>query len=498
MFSQIVIIGAGKTSESLVERLSRVGPVLVLDKSEGALAAMLLPEPTEPPTKPQTNGAFRHPITARAADGTSRLVLEDARGDARELVALVAATGDDRTNLEICRLAKEFAFRPIVAIAIDPAEAPKYDALDVRAIVRSTVLGQTVERAMQFEGLSVATTVGLGKGEIVEFKVLPSSAVIGIPLRDIDASGWRIAAIYRGDQLVLPTGSSTIEANDRVIVVGDPRILPLVAENLRIGLPMFPLRHGARVVVYLPTGRNRDVEIEAEVVALETRATGLVRVWPGAKAGRTVLDDPIARTIGSTESTQKTFDDAPLDGTTITEHLQCLRAAQPGVVVASVARRTLWERLAGLSGRDAALCDAMHCPVLFPRGRPHYKRIVYAVAEGVGDLATADAAIDLARMFALPLEIVRIDLPAYLGKQETVDRMVVDVERRARLHQIVSTTTRLEGNPIERVVASALPDDLLVVTRRRGMRDSYTTPDIALRIARETPGSTLVSTLDDD
>lgn len=498
MFSQIVIIGAGKTSESLVERLSRVGPVLVLDKSEGALAAMILPEQqAEAAAEAATNGAFRHSITARVADGTSRLVLEDARGDTRELVAMLAATGDDRTNLEICRLAKELGFRPIVAIAIDAAEAPKYDALEVRAIVRSTVLGQTVERAMQFEGLSIATTVGLGKGEIVEFKVLPSSAVIGIPLREIDANGWRIAAIYRGDELVLPTGSTAIEANDRVIVVGDPRILPLVAENLRMGLPMFPLRHGARVVVYLPTGRNREVESEAEVVALETRATGLVRVWPGAKAGRTVLDDPIARTIGFTKSSEKTFDDAPLDGTTLNEHLQCLRAAQPGVVVASVAPRSLWERLAGLSGRDAALCDAMPCPVLFPRGRPHYKRIVYAVAEGVGDLATADAAIDLARMFALPLEILRIDLPSYLGKQDTVDRMVIDVERRARLHQVVSTTTRLEGNPIERVVASALPDDLLVVTRRRGMRDSYTTPDIALRVARETPGSTLVATHDD-
>jgi Trk K+ transport system NAD-binding subunit/nucleotide-binding universal stress UspA family protein len=497
VFARVVIVGGGKTSESIVEGLSRVAPVVVLDTSEAELRSMTATS-VPPRGDAQTSGPFRHPITTQVADGTSRLVLEDLRGDARDSVALVAATGEDRTNLEICRLAKELAYKPVVAIAIDPAEASKYDAHDARAIVRSTVLGQAVERAMQFEGLSIATTVGLGKGEIVEFKVLPSSAIVGLPLREIDANGWRIAAIYRQEKLVLPTGSTSIEADDRVIVVGEPRILPLVAENLRIGLPMFPLRHGPRVVVYLPFGRDRDTEHEAEVVTLETRATGLVRVWPGAKAERTILDDPIAYAVGSTESATKTFDDAPLEGSTLDAHVRSLLAARPGVVVTKVAARTLWDRVAGLSGRDGALCDALPCPVIFPRGGPHYRRIVYAIPEGNSDLGTADAAIDLARMFELPMEIVRVDLPSYMGKTDDADALVADVERRARLHQVVASTTRLEGNPIERIVSTTRAGDLVVVTRRRGARDGYTRPDVALRIARSAPCSTLVATLDDD
>ncbi len=497
MFSRIVIVGSGKTSESVVERLSRVAPVLVLDKSASELPPVASNDAKADAGAP-TSTVFRHPITTRLADGTSRLVLEDARGDTTDRVALVAATGEDRANLEICRLAKELAFGPLVAIAIDPAEAVKYEALDAHAIVRSTVLGQAVERAMQFEGLSMATTVGLGKGEIVEFKVLPSSAAIGVPLREIDAIGWRVAAIYRAGELVLPTGASKIEADDRVVVVGDPRILPLVAENLRIGLPMFPLRHGPRVVVYLPDGRNRDTEREAEVIALETRATGLVRVWPGAKAERTVLDDAIARVVGSTESAAKTFDDAPLEGVSFDEQMRSLLSARPGVVVADITPRTLWERLAGLPGRDGAMCDALPCPVIFRRGEPHYRRVLYAIAEGVGDLATADAAIDLARIFELPMEVVRVELPSYMGKAEGADLVAADVERRTRPHRIVATTTRLVGNPVERIVATARPGDLLIVTRRRGARDGYTSPDIALRVARAAPCSTLVSTLDDD
>jgi Trk K+ transport system NAD-binding subunit/nucleotide-binding universal stress UspA family protein len=499
MVERIVIVGAGRTSDSLVQRLSLLAPLHVLDNSPTALAELTLPLAAAGTNgngdAPEArNTPVRHTVTTRLADGTSRIVLEDIRGHRTESVALVAATGNDRMNLEVCRLGSELAFKPLVAIAIDPLAAPRYESFGARAIVRANLLGDVVERALQYEGMAIATNVGLGKGDLIEIQVMPSSPAIGQPLAKLNAEGWRVAAIYRSGKLVIPTGTTIIEAEDRVLLVGEPEILADVAENMRVGVPDFPLRHGPRVVVYLPNGRNPRVEAEAELFTLKTRATGLVRVHPGAAESHVLVDEPADAQAPSSQR-QKWVADAPLQGESLDEHARCLLGHRPGVVVLRNEPRSFWQRVSGAGGRAAKLCNLLSVPILFPSGSGTYERIVYVVVSGVPDIRSADAALDLARMLGIPLSVLRVDLPRYFGPPDSrVDNLVETMERRTSLHGLSIEITRREGNPVAQALQLAAPSDLLVAARRVVRRDSFSAPDVALRIAQDAPCSTLVVT----
>lgn len=494
MFDKIVIAGAGKTVESILDRLVHLAPVLLLDTSQAALDELrtvagdsLSASPPHP----------AHPVTRRQGDATSRFVLEAAREDPRMSVVLLAATGNDRWNIEICRLARELHYRPIVGIVIEPHTSAEYEAHGARAIVRAQILGNVVEQALRYDGLVIASTVGQGRGEIIEFVVLPSSPAIGVPLSQIQAEGWRIAAIYRDGELVIPTGETVIHAEDRLLVVGNPDILPNVAEQLRIGLPQFPLRHGKRVVVYQPMGRSPEVEKEAELLTMKSRADTLLRLYPGAEPSRSVCEpNEVSDSAHSPRPHAKVFENAPLNGATAPEQLEELRRLRPGVVVTSSVRRTLMNRFLGRGGADAVLCSALPCPVLFSRGTEHYARIVHPLITGVAEMALADAAIDLSRMLDLPLVVVRVMLPTYLEAPERhAEQVAVELERRARVYGIGFEARLIEGNPVRELLGMARPDDLFVVTRARTLRNSLSSPDIALRLAAAARCSVLIQTV---
>lgn len=486
MLDRIVLVGAGKTSGSVVERLARVAPLTIIDTSAAALEAV-------PTREPQPRDGT-HPVVKRAADGTSRLVLSDLRGDPRSSVGLVVAPGDDRAALESCRLGVELEFKPVVAIVNDREAAHACESYGARALVRAELVGQLVEQLLLHGGVGVSSAVAFGRGEILEFQVLPSSRAIGIPLAKLPTMGWRVAAIYRGKELVLPTGATAIAAGDRVMVVGDPKQLPHVAELLRVGTPTFPLLHGPNVVAYMPEGRESEVETEAEVLTRRTRAASLVRVFPGASPARNVVETPAPSGGGAT--VRKRVEDAPLEGDTPARHVEALRARQPGVVVVRPRSRTPLDVLLGRGGRDATLCDHVGAPVLFTRGSPHHRRVLLCVTDKAIDLGVAEVALDLARLFAVPLAVLRARLPSYLQATEAAtDALVETIEERARLYGVSAEVRLLEGNPIAAWVGASAPEDLSVISRPHAVRDSFSSPDLALRLARRSRGSVLVLTL---
>lgn len=491
MLDRIVFAGASRTIESILDRVVHLAPVLVLDTSQAALDE--LPVSADGTAAPSTS----HVVSKRLGDATSRFVLEDARGDSPHSVALVAATGDDRRNLEVCRLARELQFNPVVGIVIEPARAAEYEALGARAIVRAQILGNVVEQALRYDGLVIASSVGQGRGEIIEFVVLPSSPAIGVPLSQLQAAGWRIAAIYRHGDLVIPTGETAIAAEDRVLVIGEPEILSHVAEQLRVGLPQFPLRHGSTLLVYLPDSTRDVAAVDREALQLlyGTRAHTLVRLAPGLKVDKKSVESaPSAASAQSPRHHTRTLEDQPLEGADFVQHRAQFRQRRPGVVVLEKPRRGVFNRLLGRPGLAGDVCNSVSCPVLFASGRKSYARVVLPLQPGITDLTLADAAIDLSRMLSLPLCLVRVRLPAFLEASDKQDeRVAAEIIRRSRLYGLRIEEVQAEGNPVRELLRLLRADDLCVVARRRSSRDSFTSPDVALRLL-SAPGSCLVYT----
>lgn len=241
-----------------------------------------------------------------------------------------------------------------------------------------------------------------------------------------------------------------------------------MAESLRVGLPTFPLLHGPNVVVYLPNGHEPDIEREAELLTLGTRAARLVRVYPGANSARRVIETPLP----DGRSDRKHFDEAPLGGTLLDRHIDTLRDKQPGVVVTRARRRSVGDVLLGRGGREAVLCNELRVPVLFPNGAPGYERVVVGVTEGSADLEAAEVALDLARMFAVPFCVMRVKLPSYLEPASAeVDKLVDTIEQRARLHRVavqrLACASRQPSCSSSQASGSGLPASTCSTTHRR-------------------------------
>lgn len=109
----------------------------------------------------------------------------------------------------------------------------------------------------------------------------------------------------------------------------------------------------------------------------------------------------------------------------------------------------------------------------------------------------ADAAIDLARMLSIPLLLARVTLPGYFGAADPeTPKLIARIVKRASLYGLRAETVDLEGNPVRELLRLARPADL-VIGRRRTSRDSFTSPDIALRVARVAGCSVLVRTFEE-
>ena len=99
-----------------------------------------------------------------------------------------------------------------------------------------------------------AVHIGLGSGELVEVRVRARSHLVQRRLRCLKPTQWRIAALYRDERLILPTGNCRLQVDDRVVLVGEPTVLESVAALLTRGTPQFPRQYGRYIVCPLEEG----------------------------------------------------------------------------------------------------------------------------------------------------------------------------------------------------------------------------------------------------
>ncbi len=90
----------------------------------------------------------------------------------------------------------------------------------------------------------IAQNVGLGKGEIMEIRVPVGSSYAYRHLGNIVQKRWRIAAIYRVNELLLPRDSFMIQPNDVLLGIGDPDVLKSVYHSVKVEKGRFPQPFG--------------------------------------------------------------------------------------------------------------------------------------------------------------------------------------------------------------------------------------------------------------
>ncbi|MDR1975804.1 MAG: potassium transporter TrkA [Campylobacteraceae bacterium] len=104
-----------------------------------------------------------------------------------------------------------------------------------------------------------AQNIGLSVGEVMDVQVPVGSSYVYRHIGGIEQKKWRVAALYRSNELLLPTPGLMIEPNDNLLIVGDPDVLQDVYKSIKRELGQFPQPFGANIYSLIDM-KNMDEE----------------------------------------------------------------------------------------------------------------------------------------------------------------------------------------------------------------------------------------------
>lgn len=108
----------------------------------------------------------------------------------------------------------------------------------------------------------IAQNVGFGAGEIMEIRVPIGSSYVYRHLDMVEQKNWHIAAIYRGNKLLLPKRNLMIIPNDIILAIGSPSVLQNIYNSIGKKLGQFPLPFGANMYCYIDMKKMSEKTIE--------------------------------------------------------------------------------------------------------------------------------------------------------------------------------------------------------------------------------------------
>lgn len=197
---RILIAGAGRVGGDLANALADDGhDVTVLDKSAKALEVL----------GSTFNGTSQKGIAYDVGD------LEEAGIQVADV--FVAVTDSDNANLMAVEVAKRvFAVPRAVARLDDPTREEAYRALDVEYVAGAKLVARVIYEGIVDPEFRFHTTFEEGNVEIVEF-ILGTGAE-GAAVADLEIAGrLRVAALRRGEEVVIPDGLFPLAIGDRVV-----------------------------------------------------------------------------------------------------------------------------------------------------------------------------------------------------------------------------------------------------------------------------------------
>lgn len=152
-------------------------------------------------------------------DGLEAEILDEAGVGACE--AVVAVTNDDEGNVLASLLAKRYGCKRAVTLINKTTYSSLVTPLGIDAVVSPRAI--TVSKILQYVRrgrIRAVHSLREGFAELIEAEALETSAVVNMPLKDVDLpSGVIVGAIVRGDEVIIPRPATVIKPHDRVIIL---------------------------------------------------------------------------------------------------------------------------------------------------------------------------------------------------------------------------------------------------------------------------------------
>ncbi|WP_071932581.1 cation:proton antiporter domain-containing protein [Halodesulfurarchaeum formicicum] len=202
---RVLIIGGGRVGKELAERLSERGENVVIIERDDVVAKQRRAEG----------------FTVRTENGTDVEVLRAA--GAEQAKTVIAATGDDDTNLLVAQLVRaKFQTEDVIARVNRPDNKDAFEELGVEAVSASTATAWAIDNLVERPALSEWMSE-LGRSGDVQEVEITDEELVGRSVADINPDlpeGCIIALLTREGTNNVPKGDTELSMGDRLTIIG--------------------------------------------------------------------------------------------------------------------------------------------------------------------------------------------------------------------------------------------------------------------------------------
>jgi trk system potassium uptake protein TrkA len=178
-------------------------------------------------------------VIVLCGDGSDQELLRTE--NIHDMKMVVTLTNDEETNIITSLLAKrmgvprtitkisKFGYFPLMSmIGIEHVVSPRLSA--VNTILQHIRKGRVLStKAIKGE-----------QAEVMEAVALETSDIVGKPIKNISIpKGALVTSIIRNRTVIIPTGASVIEPNDRIIIFAKKQAIPKIEKILAVKLEYF-------------------------------------------------------------------------------------------------------------------------------------------------------------------------------------------------------------------------------------------------------------------
>lgn len=153
-------------------------------------------------------------------DGSKPFILEDANIYGADIA--IAMTPYDDANLVICELCKKrFNVSKTASLISDPKNADFFRTMGVDSVVSSiAILSEIIEQQVTFNDIKTIMPIGSGQVAVEQISISKGAAIAGKSLEVIKLPGGSvIGCIMRGEQTIIPQGSTVINEDDVLVAI---------------------------------------------------------------------------------------------------------------------------------------------------------------------------------------------------------------------------------------------------------------------------------------
>jgi len=225
---RIIIAGAGEVGFHLAKQLSsQEHDITIIDLDE---------------TQIDKSGSTSDVMTLQGSS-TSIKLLKDARIDETDLV--VAVTSNEAVNVTTATLSKKLGAKVTIA-RVSSAEYVADENLDMikslgidYLIYPEELAAREIVKLIEHSSATDIVDIERGKLSIVGIKIDEDVPVLNMTMHEIsklhDTSSFRVVAIYRNAETIIPSGENRFKLNDQVFFIttqsGIDNVLKIVGKN---------------------------------------------------------------------------------------------------------------------------------------------------------------------------------------------------------------------------------------------------------------------------